>query len=461
MSRGKQVLLLASRAGMEISWRWACAGYLMLLTIGRGFPLAAAAAALAVSALVRHWPVKGNWRLYQALLLRLLSFVTLNLLVAHRIWYRGAPLLSTAWLLHAVSGSPDAPPQYALVLAIAGTWLIWRGGRALVGEAHREVPFDRGIGTFLLLLLVQLFAGLQAEELAPDRVSIFLVPAFYLFSLIAMGLVQDRDEAQRSFRAGYRGLGALLAVSVLGVAFASAATLLLYPQLAGLADSLQGELRAVGRPLGSVLTRILLWLFSPRRLSGAPADPAGAGQNMPELPEAPQSEAGLVITRILSVVLVGVTALVLLGLLFHALRALVRLLGKRYGPERRRAAGLPRLRVLLRRLARLPAALGRLLRGLLRGIDHAGSVYRGLLRWGRASGLPAAASETPSEYGMRIAGRFPKLRREIRCIVETFNREAYGEMPTGPQRLARILRARRSLRSPRHWPSRLRVLLRG
>jgi hypothetical protein len=52
------------------------------------------------------------------------------------------------------------------------------------------------------------------------------------------------------------------------------------------------------------------------------------------------------------------------------------------------------------------------------------------------------------------------VAREITEIVETFNREAYGEIPTGREALSGLLRARRRLRSPRHWPSRLRVLLR-
>jgi hypothetical protein len=50
---------------------------------------------------------------------------------------------------------------------------------------------------------------------------------------------------------------------------------------------------------------------------------------------------------------------------------------------------------------------------------------------------------------------FPKLENEIEIIVETFNREVYGEIVTGGQSLSSIRSALRRMRSPRYWPARI------
>ena len=94
---------------------------------------------------------------------------------------------------------------------------------------------------------------------------------------------------------------------------------------------------------------------------------------------------------------------------------------------------------------------------LLKRIDSAAAAYAGLLGWGRRSGLTAAASETPVEYGTRLGQRFPRLKTEIELIIESFNRELYGQMPTDQTALTGIRSARNRMRNPRHWPSRMRT----
>ena len=54
---------------------------------------------------------------------------------------------------------------------------------------------------------------------------------------------------------------------------------------------------------------------------------------------------------------------------------------------------------------------------------------------------------------------FPRLDQEIRLIVDAFDREIYGLIKTGPDKLADILRAQRRMRSVRHWPKRVKVWL--
>ena len=103
-----------------------------------------------------------------------------------------------------------------------------------------------------------------------------------------------------------------------------------------------------------------------------------------------------------------------------------------------------------------PAAWNGLLH-MLRRVDSAIPVYRGILDWGRRSGLPPIPSETPMEYGCRLSQHFPQLKADIAVIIETFNVEVYGSTKINRQLLSQMLAARRNMRSPRHWPQRLKT----
>jgi hypothetical protein len=96
-----------------------------------------------------------------------------------------------------------------------------------------------------------------------------------------------------------------------------------------------------------------------------------------------------------------------------------------------------------------------------RGKAHKGAVqlFTALLSWGRHSGLPHFLSETPREYGLRLENRFPSLEKEIESIIEAFNLEVYGEIILNDQEWAIAESAWRRLRSPFHWPSRLKSWL--
>jgi hypothetical protein len=68
-------------------------------------------------------------------------------------------------------------------------------------------------------------------------------------------------------------------------------------------------------------------------------------------------------------------------------------------------------------------------------------------------------SETPYEYGFRLKGRFPALGSEIEQIVEIFHREIYAEKELQMTERIAGRSAWRRLRSPCHWPARLRSWL--
>ena len=84
--------------------------------------------------------------------------------------------------------------------------------------------------------------------------------------------------------------------------------------------------------------------------------------------------------------------------------------------------------------------------------------YTGLLRWGRYSGLPHEPNETPREYGLRLVNHFPRLRDEIRFIVEMFQYEVYGEKTLCTQELWAMRQALKKMHTPWVWPLRVKSL---
>jgi hypothetical protein len=94
---------------------------------------------------------------------------------------------------------------------------------------------------------------------------------------------------------------------------------------------------------------------------------------------------------------------------------------------------------------------------LFKRIDSATAVYAGMLRWGRRSGVPAALSETPVEYGGRLSHHFPEFKEPIEMIIDTINLEAYGNVIIEKRLLSRIVSAHHKMRSPRYWLLRLRA----
>ncbi len=91
--------------------------------------------------------------------------------------------------------------------------------------------------------------------------------------------------------------------------------------------------------------------------------------------------------------------------------------------------------------------------GKLMAID----LYGKLLKWGTHSGLPRMTSETPNEYGSRLGRRFPYLEKEIKGVVGALNREVYGQMILDDGQLTAVRSSWGRLRSPLHWPARIRV----
>jgi hypothetical protein len=281
MTSGKNALLVISRAGMEISWRYAWAGFLIPAIFHRRFPLIEAIGAFAMAAILTQLPTGRNWRVYQTLLVQLAGFVVFAILTVYRIGYEAYSFFSFAWMGDLFSELRAPAHGFLLLLQLFCLWLIWQGGRAL-GKDSKDyfavcTQFDKGLGLFLLLLLIKFLVQEKGGYAVEDPANRFLIIAFFIFSLAAIGLTRDMRDVQKTFLTGYHGVGIIFGFSTVIVLFGSGLILLFYPYLTLMADSLANVLSDVTGPMVPLLVKILSFLFVPGRIRNEISNSAAAG----------------------------------------------------------------------------------------------------------------------------------------------------------------------------------------
>ena len=457
MKSGRQkTLLVLSCGGMEFTWRYAWAFFILLSILNRPFPLPETLAVFSMGSLVTLVAGYKNWRLYQSLSLHIACFTIAWLLSTHRFFYRHMPLSNISWMADWFEHLQELQQGFIQLLFFACLLLFWLGARALVKRPPTYVPvclqFDKGLGALFLLLLIKFMAQEKGGVLLEDPVTGYLLFAFFTFSLIAISLSRNQSKVEKAFRPGYHSIGIVLGfVSIVLIGSAVLAVLLL-PYLTLMADSAQSVLKETVAPMGPVVENWIRFIFSIGRhrrdinLFGT-SDSIG-DQLYPE-PEIGWSQG-------FGWIVLGLIGLMALGVCGYLIRRLVRWLLKRNTINKSKQPPMILISMLLSMLGAILLGVWKGMLFLLKRIDSAAAGYAGMLRWGRRSGLPAAASETPVEYGERLTQRFPRLKTEIEMIIEAFNREIYGQFPPDEMALAGIQSAQGRMRNPRHWPLRLR-----
>ncbi len=460
MTSGKKALLVLARAGMEMSWRYAWVGFLMQLICHQIFPLAETAGAFVMAILLNRLFADHNWRLYQSLLLEGTCIVLFSLLILYRLWYEAFSFLSFNWLSVLFQDPMARPHRYMLLLILFCVLLIWRGGRALVKSPmdyhHVCIQFDKGIGLFILLLLVKFLIQEKAGILIDGLAIGFLVGAFFIFSLLSIFLVRKQPELEKSFMTGYHGIGITLSLTFLIVLFGSGAIFFFYPVLTQVADSLQILLKEAAGPMVPVLVAILLFIFAPGKMRDDVGEIRDSLSDMSGFSATPVGKWEALILKGLGLglmAIIGIVAAVLFGLLIRYLLRLLLNENTRNSPQ----ISLSWIRDMTRWFVLLPVRAWRVLISWLDSAESAASVYTGLLTWGRRSGVRLLSGETPAEYGSRLVRHFPDLGDEIAWIIDAFNREIYGQMTTDDKILFRLRLAQRRMKHLRYWPSRIKT----
>ena len=456
------VPLLLAHGGMELSWLYAWATFLMTSIVHRPFPLPEAIGTFLLAAALSFVVQGMGLRVIWVLVLQIMGFLLAASRVVYIFNYRAYPYFGKEWLAEFLGRSRDPMEWLILLVILIFALLFWLGGVTLARRSTAYFTicgrFDLGVAAFFCLLLLRFLllvrGGIEVRDPAPE---LLLFP-FFIFGLLAIGLARNSSNARKDFLAGYRGVGVLASFTVLVIAFGAGLVLLFAPYLSAAAEVGYGVLKSAAGPLGPVLARALLLLFLGARPEEDPTSYSLRGDQAEFTSSGESSWGSDLIHTVLGWGLLGLG--VLIGLILFAVGTwyLVRWLFSRTSKEERKPIHWQRALLWAQRLwGALATGLQRAVQRL-KGYRNAVQIYRALLKWGRRSGLPHVLSETPVEYGSRLRMQFPSLTGEIGRIVDAFNLVVYGEVALDDEQMGLAKLSWRRLRSPRYWPVRLKSL---
>jgi hypothetical protein len=309
---------------------------------------------------------------------------------------------------------------------------------------------------FFLLFLTQFLLLIKGGIKTGDPVSSLLIFPFFIFGLLAIGLARNHTATQRDFLPGYQGIGVILSFTLIVFLLGTGLVLFFLPYLTLAAETGYGMLKAAAKPLGPVLISVLRFIFMPGTIR-----PENPSSSMKEPTGDLISPAGSswwmeLLEKILAWVLGGVVGLIVLIVTAMALFFLFRWLLSRTPITQKKQGLWDSILSWIDELQMLLFSCWKWIKRKAKGYKGGVQIYMALLKWGSHSGLPHLLSETPIEYGYRLKNRFPSLKGEIGFIIEAFNQEVYGEIILSEQQWVEAKSAWRRLRSPLHWPSRLK-----
>jgi hypothetical protein len=460
IKKGKTVPLFMAGAGVEICWVYAWASFSMTAIMDRPYSFPGAISTFLFAALCTGFSAGRGWRIVQIASLQVLGFVCAALGILHAAYYSSHPVLSTVWLVELIMGSRTPLEWVNLVLIIVWTLLFWISGvrLAMRPKAYFTVcsRFDIGLAAFFCLFLAKLVLITKGGMRIDDPAPLLLVYPFFLLSLLSIGMARIETHSFKDFLPGYRGIGIM--ASFAAAVFLSAGSFILFflPGMIAAAGIGYRVVKAGSGLLFPIIEGIVRFMFMGR---GPRPEPSGAspkehvwgwfvssGSWWTELIEKVMRWGIKGFVLLLALLMLGFVIFWVIKWLFSR-TALVR--RNREEPDD-----------TLSWWIRLRAAFIWLYRKVLRstqGCRRAMELYDSLLSWGRHSGFYHSASETPLEFASRLNHCFPRLDKEIDLIVSAFNREVYAETDLPGEQLAHAKSAWRRMRSPVHWPLRIKV----
>ena len=455
MSKNRGALLFLTHGGMELCWFYACTAFLLAAVKQRPFPLLAAIATFFLAAALNRVLRGSGLRVISILGLQTMGFFLTASRIVYTLNYRVYPYFGKEWITELLARTGDSQELLRLVIILICVLVFWLAGVAFARRSLTYLSicsrFDYGVTAFFCLFVLKSLLLVKGGIAVITPAPLLLLFPFFIFSLLAIGLARNSDKMQRSFLAGYRGIGMLLSFTVMFLALGAGLVLFFMTYLSAAAEAGYGVLRSVAGPLLPMLERVLLFLFA--RL---PEQNALFPKTMrEEAPTIPPGESSAW-SESLAWVLFGLVLLI--GLIFCVLGIwhLLRWLFSRTSKEDRKPI---HWQLMLLWAQKLWAALGWGFKWAIQkfaGYRDPVQLYRAFLKWGRRSGLPHFLSETPGEYGSRLKRQFPPLKRDIGRIVEAFNLAVYGEVNLDEGQITLVKLSWKRLRSARYWPARLK-----
>ncbi len=247
-----------------------------------------------------------------------------------------------------------------------------------------------------------------------DPISQLLFFPFFIFSLLAIGLVRNQTTAQRDFLPGYQGIGVILSFTVVVLLFGTGLVLFFLPYLTLAAETGYGILKTAAKPLGPVLVSILRFIFmhgAIRPEKPSPPTKGGVGDLV-----SPGESSGWMelLEKILVWIFGSLLGLILIIVSCVALFYLFRWLLSRTSVHQKRQGLWDSILSWIEGLRVFLVSCWKGIGQRVKGYKGAVQLYAALLHWGRHSGLPHFLSETPIEYGLRLKNRFPSTEKRDR-----------------------------------------------
>lgn len=436
--------LWLSSAGLEATYIYAWGAFALTLMSGQRYSAVLAVSTFAAASLAAI-PFKR---------LRLLELAVLHVAAVALV-----SLLGIRSLLPIDLGRPSAKAWGTAALVVFFSWSLWRAGfrhgREAISYERVCARFDRGIWWLGALFALKLLWREQRDANLDDGITGSLIAPYFLFAVVAIAGARNRGMGTKSLIGGYGGLGRLANVSVGGLLVTLACGLLFLPELHTAARVSYSALREIGGPIADAFAFLLyviaaLWML----LRGTQqASPVLKEQIVFAKPKAEYRDHAILpahdMPPWLLAALLGSMLVAVLYILWCARRVAA-------------DGGSPFLAALWRRAQNMwRALLERLARMLTPVPDQPEPIriYSALLQWGRYSGSPHRASETPLEYACRLQRRMPALSAEITLIASTYSAYAYGRRAT--LECSHEKAALRRLRSLKLWPQRFKLWLTG
>jgi hypothetical protein len=441
----KKGLLLLVSGCMQLSWLYALANFLTTSISHRPFPFLGVVTVFILAVGITLFSKEKGWRIIYVLLLQTLCFIFSALFILYLFNALTNPFLSYVWVMDFFLSLSGVLEWFITILILFLTLSFWIGGLTLAKKpmtySKTNSRFDLGLAAFFLLFLIKLLLLKKGGIKIEDPVSQLMVFPFFIFSLSAIGLARNQRGSQKYFLPGFQGIGAILIFITAILIFGTGLTLFFLPSLSLVAESGYGVLKVAAKPVGYIFVQVIRFLFMGKAIRFENASPAPQN-GMGDL--SPPAQGGRwwpeFIEKIFSWGLWIALGFILLFVFSLAMYYLLRWLFSKTpaSPKKRERKG----RILSKQ-----------------GDKGAIRIYKTLLSWGRHSGLPHFLSETPNEYGQRLNHQFPSLKREVDLIIEAFTLEFFGGIVLAKDQLAKSLSACHRLRSPLHWPYRVKSWL--
>ena len=460
MKNQKGSLVFLASGGMELTWLYAWATFIMASILHRPFPLPEAIGTFVLAVLLTLVVWGRGLRVILIVGLQVFGFLLATSRIVHVFFYESHNFFDQWWLLTCFRQPKDPLEWFILVIILFFSLLFWVGGMTLARRSSAYLTictrFDLGLAAFFCLLLAKFLllvkGGIDIQDSTPE---LLLFP-FFVFSLLAIGMARNQSSAQRDFLSGYRGIGVMVTFAVVVLAFGGGLVLLFLPYLSEAADMGYGVLKSAAAPLGPILVTILRFIFMYNRSRPETASSSHGSDHTELVSSTESSWYTEVFEKILSWGFLGLGVAVALIVCGLGLWYLFRWLFSRTAMNEKKHI---QWRLMLVWAAQVFTALllcwGTLVRWAT-GYRSTIQLYSVLLKWGYHSGVPHFLSETPTEYGVRLGHQFPTLTKEIGLITEAFNKEIYGEIALDKKQFIMARLAWKRLRSPIHWPSRFK-----